>query len=197
MPAPTDMTDFHTFTLVFAIPGADTLESYLDALADAGCDDAAFIGPATDGTFAAEFDREALDFTSAVVSAIDDLRGAAAGLRVLRVAPDDLVTISAIADRTGRSDESIRLLQRGARGPGNFPPALGRINEKTQIWRWADVAHWFERELGERPPTAEHARFIAAINHALELDAMSDELRRHPEELAAVAHFMPRALEAA
>jgi hypothetical protein len=104
------------------------------------------------------------------------------------------VTISAIADRVGRSDESVRLLQQGKRGPGSFPPALGRINEKTQIWRWGDVARWFERELGEPPAAAEHARFIAALNHALELDAMADDLREHPEELAAVARFMPRSL---
>jgi hypothetical protein len=192
-----DMTDVHTFTLIFAIPGTDTLGSCLDAFAEAGTDDAAFMGPATDGTFAAEFDREARGFTAAVVSAIDSLRLAVDGLRVLRVEHDDLVTISAIADRVGRSDESIRLLQQGKRGPGNFPPALGRINAKTQIWRWADVARWFEQELGEQLAAAEHARFIAAINHALELDAMADELGQHPDELAAVAHFMPHVLEAA
>jgi len=191
------MTDFHTFAVVFAIPGASSLETHLDELAAAGCDDAAFMGPATDGTFLAEFDREAPDFTTAVVSAIDALTGAVDGLRVQRVCPDDLVTISAIADRTGRTDESIRLLVRGARGPGDFPPAAGRINDKTYIWRWVDVARWFETALDERPAGAEHARLIAAINHALQLSAMTDELREHPEELAAVAHFMPPHLEPA
>jgi hypothetical protein len=196
MHAQADMTD-HTFGLAFLLPGADSLEPYLDAFADAGCDDAAFMGPATDGTFFADFDREAPGFTEAVVSAIDALHGAVEGLRVLRVSPDDLVTISAIAHRTGRSDESIRLLMRGARGPGDFPPAAGRINEKTQIWRWADVARWFDSALGQAPPGAEHARLIAAINHALELAALTDELSKHPDELAAVAHFMPRELDPA
>jgi hypothetical protein len=192
MHAQADMTEAtHTFGLVFTIPGIDSLEEYLDAFAAAGCDDAAFMGPATDGTFLAEFDRESPEFVPAVASAIDDLRGAVPGLQVLRVTPDDLVTVSAIADRTGRSDESIRLLIRGDRGPGAFPPAAGRINEKTQIWRWADVAKWFEEQLGERPPGSEHARFIAALNHALELAAVSDELREHPDELAVIAHFMP------
>ncbi len=191
------MTDEHTFTLIFAIPGVDSLEEHLGAFADAGADDAAFMGPASDGTFAAEFDRESPDFSAAVVSAIEGLRGAVDGLRVLRVEPDDLVTISAIAARVGRSDESIRLLQQGKRGPGNFPPALGRINAKTQIWRWVDVARWFERDLGEPPPAAEHARFISAINHALELDAMAGDLAEHPGELAAVARLIPDALETA
>jgi hypothetical protein len=58
-----------------------------------------------------------------------------------------------------------------------------------------DVARWFERELGEQPPEAEHARFIAALNHALELRAMTDDLREHPKELAAVARFMPEVRE--
>ena len=191
------MTDFHTFGVVFVMPDTDSLEHRLDAFAAARCDDAAFMGPATDGSFLAEFDREAPHFTAAVVSAIDDLTAAVDGLRVLRVCPDDLVTISAIADRTGRSDESVRLLVRGIRGPGDFPLAAGRINDKTFIWRWVDVAHWFETALDERPSGAEHARLIAAINHALQLRAMTDELREHPTELAAVAHFMPRHLEPA
>jgi hypothetical protein len=192
MHAQADMTEpTHTFGIAFRVPGADSLEDYLDALAAAGTDDAGFMGPAVDGTFLAEFDREAPTFESAVATAIEDLLGAVPGLQVLRVTPDDLVTVSAIADRTGRSDESIRLLLRGERGPGDFPPAVGRINEKTQIWRWAEVADWFEAQLNERPPDSDHARFIAALNHALELAAMSDDLREHPEELAVVAHFMP------
>lgn len=192
MHAQADMTDTtQTFGLVFTIPEADSLEVYLDAFAAAGCNDAAFMGPATDGTFLAEFDREAPEFVPAVASAIDELRSAVPGLQVLRVTPDDLVTVSAIADRTGRSDESVRLLIRGERGPGEFPPAAGRINEKTQIWCWADVVAWFESRLDERPAGSDHARFIAALNHALELAAVSDELREHPDELAVVAHFMP------
>lgn len=194
MHAPTEMTDYHTFSLVFTIPGSDSLESHLDAFASADCDDAALMGPATDGTFVAEFDREAPEFASAVVGAIDGLASAVGGLRVLRVCPDDLVTMSAIAERTGRSEESIRLLVRGARGPGTFPPAAGRINDKTFIWRWVDVAGWFASALGEPPPGAEHARLIAAINHALQLNALTEELREHPGELAAVAHLMPQHL---
>ena len=41
----TDAT--HTFQVVFVLPGADSLEPYLDALHAAGCDDAAFMGPAS------------------------------------------------------------------------------------------------------------------------------------------------------
>ena len=79
----------HTFQVVFAVSDADSLEPHLDALQAAGCDDAAFMGPASDGTFTAEFDREAATFPAAVVSAIDAIQAALPGVRLLRVLPDD------------------------------------------------------------------------------------------------------------
>ena len=167
--APT--VDAHTFRVVFDAPGVDSLEPHLDAVAAAGCDDAAFMGPAADGTFTAEFDREAPTFARAVVSALDAVRSALPGARLLRVLPDDLVTVAAIAARTGRSDESVRLLHQGRRGPGGFPATAGSVNEKTQIWRWTDVARWFADALGEPPAGAEHAAFMAALNDALDLAA--------------------------
>lgn len=88
-----------TFGVAFSIPEAQSLEPFLDALAEAGCDDAAFMGPASDGTFLAEFDRKASDFGHAVVSGIHDLREAVAGLRVLRIASEDLGAVITDRDR--------------------------------------------------------------------------------------------------
>ena len=194
--APTTDTT-HTFRVVFDVPGVDSIEPHLDALASARCDDAAFMGPAPDGTFTAEFDRDAPTFAGAVVSALDALRSVFADARLLRVLPDDLVTVAAIAGRTGRSDESVRLLRQGRRGPGGFPAAAGWINEKTQIWRWTDVAAWFADALGEPPAGAEHASFLAALNDALDLTARAGDLRERPDELAAVMRFLPEDLAAA
>lgn len=187
----------HTFRVVFDASGVDSLETHLDALHAAGCDDAAFMGPASDGTFTAEFDRAARTFAGAVASALEAIRSALPGGRLLRVLPDDLVTIAAIAARTGRSDESVRLLHQGRRGPGGFPAAAGWVNEKTQVWRWTDVAQWFAEALGESPAGAEHAPFLAALNDALDLAARASDLRERPEELAAVLHFLPENLAAA
>lgn len=182
----------HTFRIVFSIPG-DSLEPHLDALADAGADDAAFMGPAADGTMTGEFDREAPTFPAAVVSALEALRTAIPDSRLVRVLPDDLVTVAAIAARTGRSDESIRLLAHGRRGPGTFPAATGWINEKTQVWRWADVARWFGDALGEPPEAAEHADFLAAINDVLDLGVRAEHLADRPEDLEAALAFLPSA----
>jgi hypothetical protein len=191
----TDAT--HTFRVVFDAPGVQSLGAHLDVLAAAGCDDAAFIGPAADGTFTVEFDRDAPTFAGAVVSALDALRSVFTDTRLLRVLPDDLVTVAAIATRTGRSDESVRLLCRGRRGPGGFPAAAGWINEKTQIWRWTDVARWFGDALGEPPAGAEHAPFLAALNDALDLAARAGDLRERPDALAAVMRFLPEDVAAA
>jgi hypothetical protein len=65
------MPPHHTFQLVFALSGVDSLEPHLAELHAAGCDDAAFIGPAADGTVVAEFDREAPTRSLAVESAVD------------------------------------------------------------------------------------------------------------------------------
>lgn len=181
----------HTFQVVFAIPHPDSFEIHLDALRAVGAEDAAFVGPAADGTFTAEFDREAPTFPAAVVSALDALQSALQGVRLLRILPDDLVTIAAIAIRTGRTDESIRLITQGRRGPGGFPFAAGFINEKTRVWRWTDVARWFSEALDEAPAGAEHAAFLAALNDALDLGARADDLRDRPEELAAIRKFLP------
>ena len=196
-PAANTTDETHTFQVVFVAPGADSLEPHLDALQAAGCDDAAFMGPAVDGSFTAEFDREAPSFTMAVVSALEALRTALADVRLLRVQPEDIVSLSAIAARTGRTDESVRLLAQGRRGPGGFPPAAGWISDKTQVWRWADVARWFADALGEPPEGGELAGFLAALNDALDLAARASDLRDRPDELEAVRHFLPEELAAA
>jgi hypothetical protein len=191
----TDAT--HTFQVVFTLPDPDSLEPHLAALHAAGCDDVAFMGPASDGSFTADCDREAPTFAAAVVSALDAIRSALPDAQLLRVLPDDLVTVAAIAARTGRTDESVRLLCQGRRGPGGFPPAAGWINEKTQVWRWTDVARWFSDALDEPPPGVEHAAFLAALNDALDLAARAGDLRDRPDELEAVLRFLPKDLAAA
>src|SRR5437762_9490354 len=65
-------------------------------------------------------DRTAPDFPSAVVSVIEEVEQALSGVKVLAVEPEELVAQADIAQRRGRSRESISLLVKGERGPGNF-----------------------------------------------------------------------------
>ena len=96
-----------------------------------------------------DFDREADSLADAVVSAMSAVEGAVPGLRVVQLEPDDLVTMSDIAQRTGRTRESIRLLIAGERGPGGFPVPFTHFGERQRMWRWGAVAAWFASELGE------------------------------------------------
>jgi hypothetical protein len=183
------MNDY-TFTIRFAIQSED-LDSLSVRVYDR-IEDASLMGPDDDGTFLIEFDREAPEFAPVVAGALDELRAVLPDAVILRVEGDDLATMADIAKRTGRSDESIRLLIQGKRGAGDFPPAAGRLDARTRVWRWADIAPWFADVLGEPLPGAEGSAFIQALNDALDLARLSDRLAR--DERAAVATVLPLAL---
>jgi len=160
----------YTFTLVLS--GFTELKEDLeDRLFESGCDDALL--SFRDGIPYLDFDREAKSLQEAILSAINNVEGTGISARVIRVEPDELVTASEIADRTGRSRESIRLLAAGKRGKGSFPPPLRGMKSRTRLWRWAEVAIWFAEGEGDlTDPPVDEAHTIAAINGAL-------ELRRH------------------
>src|SRR5438270_3893254 len=110
-------------------------------------------------------DREAVDFPSAVVSVIEDVERALPSVKVLGVEPEELVAQSDIAQRRGRSRESISLLVKGERGPRNFPKPRYEVGDRG-FWRWADVERWFDAYEG-RAPQMRHDAFIEAVNAVL------------------------------
>ncbi len=153
----------HRFTLILD----GDVNDHLDELFEAGCDDATF--GSVDGVHFAEFDRGAPSLTEALASAIGAVESVPT-LRVQRIEPDDLVTASDIAERLGRSRESVRLLVAGQRGPGGFPSPVSHLRTRNRLWRWSEVAAWAG---APGSPTAEEANVIAAVNAALELRAAS------------------------
>jgi hypothetical protein len=122
-----------------------------------------------DGVFIADFDREASSFSEALVCAIKDVERAVPGLRVVRVEPEDLVTASEIAARTGRTRESVRQLFEGARGPGDFPRPAAWLSDRTRLWHWSDVSRWFATALNEGANAPEDADLVALANAVLTL----------------------------
>jgi hypothetical protein len=110
------------------------------------------------------FDREAPSLEHALLSAIEEVESS--GFEVLRVEPDEFVSAADIADRTGRSRQSISLLINGARGPGDWPrPVAGNV--RSPLWRWNDIAGWFQRFDGSQQVDQKAADFIAAVNEVL------------------------------
>lgn len=151
------------FEFVLVIDGDVDDDRVIDAVADAGCDDATF--GSVDGIGFGEFEREAPSFAEAVLSAIADVESVA-GLRVRRVEPDDLLTLSEIAERLGRSREGVRLLVAGERGAGDFPAPVSHLRSRFRLWRWTDVAAWAGSVSEEERA---RARVVALVNASLEL----------------------------
>lgn len=173
----------HEFTLV--IDGDLDDESVLHKLLEAGCDDATF--GVVDGVGYGDFHREADALPKALLSAIRDVEEGA-GLEVLHVEPDDLVTMADIAHRLDKSREYIRLLVTGRKGPGHFPPPVSHLRGRSRLWRWSDVAVWaglidYDGQL--------KARFIAAVNGALELRRAHLARQQQKEVLQSLAGRAP------
>ncbi|HUG88332.1 MAG TPA: hypothetical protein VMP42_06160 [Actinomycetota bacterium] len=162
----------HEFEFTLVVDGPVEDEQVIDKLYEARCSDAT-IG-SVDGAGYLDFHREAPSFSEAVLSAIENVESVP-GLRVVRVEPDDLVTMAEIADRLGRTRESVRLLITGRRGKGGFPAPISHLRSRSRLWRWSEVAQW--AAVGT-PDERHRARFVAALNAAL-------ELRRQREELGA------------
>lgn len=77
-------TPTKSYSFMLWLQGANPLTTRnLNALFEAGCTDATF--GSSDGAYYAEFDRRAVSYASAVVSAIDDIRRALPRLQVTRV----------------------------------------------------------------------------------------------------------------
>jgi hypothetical protein len=176
----------YSFTLFLSGPNVLTDEN-LDALYEAGCDDAMF--GERDGAQYAAFDREATSFRSALKRAISDLTGAVGGLTVVRIAPEEFVTLAAIAERAGLSREYVRLLANQERGPGGFPAPVGYADRKTRLWHWADVAEWLrETNKSKTALDTEGADLVVAMNAALSYQRHAQHL--HKADLALVAQVV-------
>ncbi|MEX2644897.1 MAG: hypothetical protein WD249_01415 [Gaiellaceae bacterium] len=163
----------HNFTFVLGdeeLLTAERIEEILET-----CDDA-LVG-ARDHQAIVEFDRPARSYADAVIQALRQLESVP-GVRVLRVEPHELVGLSAIAARVGRSVESIRLLAEGRRGPGGFPTPAARVDAKTRLWDWSEVARWWcdHMDPDRARPLAEGADFLASLNDALDLRARAARL---------------------
>jgi hypothetical protein len=126
-----------------------------------------------DGIGAVVVRRPASDLAEAVTAAVRDVESA--GLRPVRVATGDWVTLADVAARIGRSREIVRLWSIGRQGPGGFPPPLNPGCD-TSFYSWFEVAQWLRRRLGYELPDEEPV--LVAMNLALQLRRLAPRLRR-------------------
>lgn len=179
----------HTFTLVLNVPSSiePFTDENLDALYEAGCDDATF--GQREHIYYADFDRKVPTFAEAVISAIEQIERAVPGIIVERIEEEDLVTISEIAERAKRTRQSVWQLVKGHRGPGNFPAPGGAVG-RTVFWRWSEVGPWLAEQYGDKLQIEPNAEFISAMNGLLEARRRVPRLAR--EERAAIAQLLKR-----
>lgn len=149
-------------TVELAIKGV-IADGHLAALGDCG-GDGATVTTRGDVSFVAFTTRAAtvLDAIVAAIAAVDAIDG----LEVVHAGPDDLVGTSEIAERTGRTRQSVDLLIKGQRGPGGFPSPADHAT-RNALWRWTEVETWFAGYEG-RPPDTERSVVLGAINGALQ-----------------------------
>ena len=144
----------------------DTTDEEADALFEA-CDGDLGISYGGPEGSRATFTREGPRLTDIVIKTINQVESVG-GLRVVAVDADPLVTVQDIAERSGRTRESVRLLINGQRGPGGFPqPALGSA-PRRRLWRWSEVGAWLHEDIAD---LAEAAIVSQAINGWLGLRA--------------------------
>jgi predicted DNA-binding transcriptional regulator AlpA len=130
----------HEFTVIAS--GFDAGDDdFINRLFEAGCDDATIAFQ--NGVTILSFDREAVTFSRAIISALEAVTGA--GGRVERVEPDHLVSAAEIADRSGMSRAAVSLYHKGERGE-DFPAPKIRVTSSSPLWDWQEVAEWLYRQ---------------------------------------------------
>jgi hypothetical protein len=154
----------YEFTLLLA-EIKELTPAALDALYEAGCDDATFGSQGR--RIYATFTRRAMSLKDAVLSAIRDVRNA--GVEVRRVDDDDLVSPSEIARRIERSRQLVHQYVTGERGPGDFPPPAARVKERAPLWSWSEVALWLAANGLEEHEAADDGLELVFINTVLDL----------------------------
>lgn len=180
----------HNFRLLLDVDH-DLIDADLNALYEATGSDATF-GSDDDG-WSAEFDREAPNYATAVLTAAEQLEGAGVGLRVRRLVSDEdaLVSAAEIASRTRLSRQAVNLYAAGERNRelGPFPTPVVTFASGQRIWRWGDVIPWLSKALGRDLGSEELSETVAALNDVLDLR------RRLPHVPAGARKVMAQALE--
>lgn len=131
--------DAFEFTLIFRLPAnAPDVSRYLDALFEAGCDDA-LIGMGRAGYIALDFSREAASAEAAVNSAAANVMAAIPGADLVEAKPD-LVGATEIAALAGCSRQNVRkhlLNKKDAPAPAYSGGAT--------LWHLSDLAPWVNK----------------------------------------------------
>jgi predicted DNA-binding transcriptional regulator AlpA len=164
--------DYYTFTLNFTLPERqDNPEQYLDALYEAGCDDAA-VGIGQYGMLGMDFNRAAASAEDAIRSAIENVGIAVPGATLVQAGPD-LVGLTEMAAIFGCSRQNMRKYATGqSGGPRAFPAPV--VLGDPSLWHLAEIVAWLRRNTGIQPPDQMLAvsKVAAKVNFSVERERL-------------------------
>ena len=160
----------YEFTLTFSLSDTqDDPERYLDALYEAGCDDA-LVGTGQAGSIALEFVRKAESAAAAVNSAIASVKEAIPDAELIEVKPD-LVGLTDVAEILQCSRQNIRKYMTGY---ADFPkPVYTGTASLWHLWELTRFSKFdFPRTIAELSRTTfeinlniQQQRYKMAVNH--------------------------------
>ena len=131
------MTKTFDFTLTFSLlKYGSNPENYLDALFEAGCDDA-IVGTGIPGSIALNFSRSATSAEDAIQQAAGDVRKAIPDAELTELKPD-LVGISDIAALLECTRQNIRKM--ATVDDSTFPSPC--VSGSVPLWHFYEVANW-------------------------------------------------------
>ena len=155
----------NTYHFVIIAVGLDhEADETLNALYEAGCDDASISWSA--GAFTLRFHRDGDRFDEALLSAYRDVTST--GATVTRFEPDSLVTLEDIAERSGVEPSALADLRRSDVG-SSFPAPIVRVSTHEPLWDWATVAIWLQKRQLVSRQVAIEARILWEANVTLML----------------------------
>lgn len=131
------MCNFYDFTLTFALSqDRNDPEDCLDALYEAGCDDA-LVGTSMLGSIALNFSRTAKSAEIAIRQAVQDVQKAIPDAELIELKPD-LVGISDIAALLKCTRQNVRRM--ATADNSTFPSPC--VSGSVPLWHYYEVAIW-------------------------------------------------------
>jgi predicted DNA-binding transcriptional regulator AlpA len=163
-----ELMNGYSFMLNFNLPQrSDNPDLHLDALFEAGCDDAS-VGVGQFGMIGLDFTRRAISAEEALRSAIRNVQTAIPGANLVRVGPD-LVGLTEMADIFGFTRQNMRKYATSKSCAHEAFPSPTIIGEPS-LWHLAEIAVWLRSNTAIKPSLdlSEVSKAAARINFEVE-----------------------------
>lgn len=166
----------YKFELIFRLNADEDPSAYLDALFEAGCDDAS-VSTGAMGYIGLDFTREAETPEAAIISAISNTKTAIPHAKLERAEPY-LLNLSELAFELGFSKQNMSKYACGKAVKVKTPFPKPYIQGKTSYWSYFHVAQWMRNEgiVDISNETIDSLFSVWCLNRAIE------ELEQPPRE---------------